>query len=124
MQTLYLFTLIMISSFAKSQDLKCTDFKIGTFKLETTNYKLPSTTVYRSEKIQKESDVNSKDLEGTIEWKSECSYELIYLNASTEMNGKRVSVDIIRIEGKKAICKSTFEGMPGIVLEFEMEKLK
>ena len=114
----------MISSFAKSQNLNCADFKIGTFKLETTNYKLPSTTVYRSEKIQKESAIDSEDFEGTIEWKSECSYELIYLNASTEMNGKKVSVDIIKIVGKKAICSSTFEGMPGIILEFEMEKLK
>jgi hypothetical protein len=123
MRTLCLFALIMISSFAKSQNLNCVDFKIGTYRLEITNYKLPSITVNRSEKIQKESAVGSKELEGTIEWKSECSYELMYINASPEMNGKKVSVEIIKIEGQKAICTSTFEGMPDVVLNFEMEKI-
>lgn len=114
----------MISILAKSQNLKCNDFKIGTFRMECTNYKLPSTTLNRLEKIQKESDPNSKkEMEGSIEWKSECSYELIYTNASPEMNGKKISVEIDKIEGQKAFCKSTFESMPGIVLEFEMEKL-
>lgn len=124
MRTLYIFLFIMISGFADSQNLSCADFKIGKFKLEVTNYKLPVLTVYRSEKIQKESAVGEKDLEGTIEWKSECSYELIYLNTRPEMNGRKVSVEIIKIEGETAICRSTCEGMDGFVLEFEMEKLK
>ena len=114
----------MISSFAKSQNLTCVDFKMGTFKIECTNYKLPITTLTRTEKKQKESTDGLKYLEGTIEWKSECNYELIYLNASPEMNGKKVRVEIIKIEGQKAICNSTFEDMPAIVLNFEMEKLK
>lgn len=114
----------MISTFAKSQNLNCVDFKIGTFKLEITNYKLPSITVYRSERNQKETSEGLKELDGLVEWKSECSYELVYLNASPEMNGKKVSVEIIKIVGQKAICNSTFESMPGIVLEFEMEKIK
>jgi hypothetical protein len=124
MRTLYIFILIMISSFAKSQNLTCVDFKIGMFKIECTNYKLPITTLTRTEKNQKESTDGLKELEGTIEWKSECNYELIYLNALPEMNGKKVSVEIIKIEGQKAICSSTFEGMPDFVLNFEMEKLK
>ncbi|WJS96505.1 hypothetical protein NYQ10_08585 [Flavobacterium johnsoniae] len=123
MRTLFIFTFIMIASFAKSQNLKCVDFKTGTFKIECTNYKLPITTLTRTEKIQKESNADLKDLEGTIKWISECNYELIYLNASPEMNGKKVSVEIIKIEGKKAICKSTLESLPDIVLNFEMEKL-
>nr|WP_315163852.1 hypothetical protein [uncultured Flavobacterium sp.] len=123
MRTLYIFTLLMISNFAKSQDLKCADFKIGTFKIETTNYKLPISKVIRTENVQKESSENSKELEGKIEWKTECVYELVYLNASPEMNGKKVTVEIIKVQGTKAICTSTFEGMPGFMLNFEMVKL-
>jgi hypothetical protein len=115
----------MISSVAKSQNLDCSDFKIGKFKLETTNYNLPVSNVIRTEKIQKESSAESEtELEGRIEWISDCSYELIYTTGSIEMKGKKVSVEIEKIEGKKAICKSTCEGFPGIVLEFEMEKLQ
>lgn len=124
MRTLYVFTLILISSFAKSQNLKCNDFKVGTFKIECTNYKLPIATVNRTEKIQTEYVDSKKEMEGTIVWKSECTYELIYTNASPEMNGKKVSVELGKIEGQKAFCKSTFEGIPDFVLEFEMEKLK
>ena len=124
MRTLYIFILIIISSFAKSQNLTCVDFKMGRYKIECTNYRHPITILTRTEKNQKESTDGLKELEGTIEWKSECNYELIYLNASPEMNGKKVSVEIIKIDGQKAICSSTFEGMPTIVLNFEMEKLK
>ena len=114
----------MISSFAKSQNLTFVDFKTGTFKIKCTNYKLPITTLTRTKKNKKESTYGLKELEGTIEWKSECSYQLIYLNASPEMNGKKVGVEIIKIDGQKAVCSSTFKGMPAIVLNFEMEKLK
>lgn len=124
MRTLFIFLLLLISSFAKSQNLTCIDFKIGKFKIECTNYKLPITILTRTENTQKESTDGLKELEGTIEWKSECKYELMYLNTLPEMNGKKVSVEIIKIEGQKAICSSTFEGMPAIVLNFEMEKLK
>jgi hypothetical protein len=124
MRILYLFTLITISSFAQAQSLKCSDFKVGTFTIKCTNYELPITTVNRSEKIQKESADSQNEIEGTIEWKSDCSYQLIYTNARPEMIGKKVSVELERIEGRKAFCKSTFEEMPGFVLEFEMEKVK
>jgi hypothetical protein len=115
----------MISSLAKSQNLNCSDFKIGTFSIKSTNYELPTSTVIRTEKTQKESAVEIEmELEGTIEWKSECNYEFTYTkNASPEMLGKKISTEIIKIEGRKAICKATFEGLPGMVLEFEMEKL-
>ncbi|ARV05837.1 hypothetical protein BTO04_03595 [Polaribacter sp. SA4-10] len=124
MKTLYLFTLVLISSCVQSQNLTCVDFKIGTFKAEGINYKLPTTTVSRSKKTQKESADGLETLEATIEWKSECNYELIYLNGSPDMKGQKVSVEIIKIEGQKAICTATVEGMPGINLNFEMEKLK
>jgi hypothetical protein len=115
----------MITSFAKSQNLNCSDFKIGTFRIETTNVKTPIFIANRTEKTQKESAVEIKmEVEGAIEWKSECSYELVYTKSvSSEMIGKKISAEIIKIEGKKAICKATCEGMEGFILEFEMEKL-
>jgi hypothetical protein len=123
MKLLYCLALFFISGYSYSQNLKCGDFKTGKFKIEITNYDLPSVTVIRTEKIQKEIADGSKDLEGSIVWKSECNYDLTYLNGPAEMNGKIVSVEIIKIEGEKAICKSTFEDMPGIVLEFIMQKI-
>ena len=122
MKIRYLFALMMISSCTKSQDLTCTDFKIGTFKAEGINYKLPTTNVSRSEKTQKESADGLATLEATIEWKSECNYELIYLNGSPEMKGQKVSVIILKIEGRKAICTATVEGKPALILNFELEK--
>ncbi len=119
MKIRYLFALMMISSCTKSQDLTCTDFKIGTFKAEGINYKLPTTNVSRSEKTQKESADGLATLEATIEWKSECSYELIYLNQEQKIN-----VVILKIEGRKAVCTATVEGKPGFILNFELEKEK
>ena len=119
MKIRYLFALMMISSCTKSQDLTCTDFKIGTFKAEGINYKLPTTNVSRSEKTQKESADGLATLEATIEWKSECSYELIYLNQEQKIN-----VVILKIEGRKAVCTATVEGKPGLILNFELEKEK
>jgi hypothetical protein len=124
MKILYLFTLIMLSSFVQSQSLKCSDFKIGTFTIKCTNYELPIISFDRSEKIQKESTDSQNEIEGLIEWKSDCSYQFIYTIARPEMIGKKVSVELERIEGRKAFCKSKFEEMPGLVLEFEMEKMK
>jgi hypothetical protein len=122
MKIRYLFAFILISSCTKLQDLTCVDFKIGTFKAEGINYKLPTTTVNRSEKTQKEAADGLETLEATIEWKSECNYELIYLNGSPDMKGQKVSVVILKIEGRKAICTATVEGKPVLILNFELEK--
>jgi predicted alpha/beta superfamily hydrolase len=106
----------------KTQNLTCIDFKTGTFKAQGTNYKLPTTIVSRSEKTQKESADGLETLEASIEWTSECNYELIYLNGSLDIKGQKVIIEILQIEGQKAICTATVEGMPGINLNFEMEK--
>jgi hypothetical protein len=123
MKIRYLFALILISSCTESQDLTCSDFKIGTFKGEATNYQMPTTTVSRSKKTQKESADGLETLEATIEWKSECNYELIYLNGAPDIKGQKVSVEILKIEGRKAICTATVEDKPGLILNFELEKL-
>ena len=123
MRILYIFALILISSCVKSQNLTCIDFKTGTFKAEGTNYELHS-TVIRSEKTQKEISDGYETQEPTIEWKSECNFQLIYLNSAPDGKVTKVSVEILKIEGQKAICAATIEGEPGLVLNFEMEKQK
>jgi len=124
MKIRYLFALMLISSCTKSQDLTCVDFKTGTFIAEATNYKMPTTTVRRFEKTQKESADGLETLEATIEWKSECNFELNYLNSNPDVKGAKVNVEILKIEGRKAICSGTVEGMPELILNFEMEKQK
>ncbi len=123
MRVISILTFIIVSNFAKSQNLECKDFKTGTFKLESINYKLPITTIIRTGNIQKEMDSNV-EMEGTIEWKTECSYELIYTNASPEINGKKINVQIEKVEGKTAFCKSTFEDLQNLILEFKMMKIE
>ena len=66
MKIRYLFALILLSSFTKLQDLTCVDFKIGTFKAEGINYKLPTKSVSRSEKTQKESADGLETAEPTM----------------------------------------------------------
>ena len=107
----------------KPQNLTCIDFKTGTFKAEGTNYKLQQ-TIIRSEKRQKETTDGFETQEATIEWKSECNFVLTYLNSSPDGKGRKISVEILKIEGQKAICTATIEDKPGVVLNFELEKQK
>jgi len=102
-----------------SQDLTCVDFKIGTFKAESTNYQMPTLIIKRFEKTQKEFANGVLRSEAEIKWKSECNFELNYLNQEQKIN-----VVILKIEGRKAICTATVEGEPGVILNFELEKLK
>ena len=124
MRILYIIGLMLISSSVKSQNLTCVDFKIGTFKAESINYKMPTTIVNRYEKTQKESADGFETLEATIEWSSECNFKLVYLNGNPDVKGKKISVEILKIEGQKAICTGTVVGMPGVILNFELEKQK
>jgi hypothetical protein len=116
------FALVLISSCTESQDLTCVDFKIGTFKAESTNYQMPTLIIKRFEKTQKESADGAETTEPTIKWKSECNFELKYLNSSPEIKEQKINVLILKIEGRKAICTATVEGKPGLILNFELEK--
>ncbi|MFT5217830.1 MAG: hypothetical protein ACI83H_002971 [Glaciecola sp.] len=117
MKIRYLFALILLSSCTKSQDLTCVDFKIGTFKGEATNYQMPTLIIERFEKTQKEFDDGVLRSEAKIKWKSECNFELNYLNKEQKIN-----VVILKIEGRKAFCAARFEGEPGVIGNFELEK--
>lgn len=124
MRIRYFFALMLVSSCVKSQNLTCVDFKTGTFKAESINYKMPTTIINRSEKTQKESVEGLETLEAKIEWKSECNFELIYLNGPPEVKGEKINVEIIKIEGQKAICTATVDSKPEVILNFELEKQK
>jgi len=53
MRLFYLFSIMLISTVAKSQNLKCEDFKIGTFKILDSSSK---NLIYRTETLQKEGE--------------------------------------------------------------------
>jgi hypothetical protein len=101
--------LILISSFTKSQDLTCVDFKIGTFKAESTNDQMPSLIIKRFEKTQKESADGIETAEPIIKWRSACNFELNYLNSSPEGKAQKINLILLKIEGRKGICTPTDE---------------
>jgi len=121
LNTTYLFLLINFACFA--QEKKCTDFKIGKFVYSKPEYKRFKVT--RTETTQIEIDsVTGIVLEGSIEWKSECAYELTYTKISNQnmssMIGQKLKSEIIKISGNNIICKT--EGV-GMELELEMTKV-
>ena len=121
LKTTYLFLFINLACFA--QEKKCTDFKIGKFIYSKPEYKRFKVT--RTETTQIEIDsVTGIVLEGSIEWKSECVYELTYTKISNQnmssMLGQKLKSEIIKISGNNIICKT--EGV-GMVLELEMTKV-
>ena len=121
LKTTYLFLLINFASFA--QEKKCIDFKIGKFIYSKPEYKRFKVT--RTETTQIEIDsVTGIVLEGAIEWKTECAYELTYTKISNQnmssMIGQKLKSEIIKISGNNIICK--IEGV-GMELELEMTKV-
>ena len=75
--------------------------------------------------IEKEETKSQKTyvLESLIEWKSDCKYVLTFKNSNSELTGQKKIVEILRIEGKIAYCKSTFELMPKKETLFKMKKI-
>ena len=121
MKSLLILSLIFSCSFLKAQNLTCKDFKIGTFRFVDEMFK--NTYITRTDASQKEVDEKlNQEIEGNIEWKSDCSYELTYTKVpANEMLGKKVFVDITRIDGKIATCKCTLDGFS---VELKMEKIE
>jgi len=63
-------------------------------------------------------------MKGTIDWKSECIYELTFVKAKyPELIGKKAKVEIQQIKGSTAFCNSTFDALPGQEFKFEMVKV-
>lgn len=105
-------------------NLNCVDFKTGTFIANACNYNMPTTTIIRSEKTQKEEATGFETLEASIEWITDCNFKLTYPNSSKDIKGVEIGVEILKIEGQKAICSGTITSEPGIFLNFELEKQK
>lgn len=121
MKSLFILSLMFVCSFLKAQNLTCKDFKIGTFRFLDKMFE--NTYISRTDTFQKEVDEKlNEEVEGNVEWKSDCSYELTYTKVTaTEMLGKKVLVDITRIDGKIATCKCTLDGFS---FELKMEKIE
>jgi hypothetical protein len=116
--------ILSISTFyCYGQDKKCSDFKTGKFVYTKPEYKRYK--MIRTETTQIETDsITGLVLEGAINWKSECVYELTYTKISdkkySNLIGQKINAEIIKILGNNLICKS--EGA-GTKLELEMTKI-
>lgn len=112
--------LLNFSGFA--QERKCSDFKTGVFHYSKPEYK--KYKVVRTKTIQTETDtITGMAIEGSINWTSDCHYELIYTKVSEpkyeSLIGQKIIVQIVKIVGNTVLCTS--EGF-GLKLELEMVK--
>lgn len=103
-----------------SQESICEKFKIGKFLY--TSEGLPDITVTRTKTTQTETIKESPEvIQGTIVWKSDCSYEFIFTKGPIpEVIGRTMSVEIFNINGNIAKGKALFEGK---YVNFGLEKL-
>ncbi|SHM84122.1 hypothetical protein [Flavobacterium saccharophilum] len=103
-----------------SQESICEKFKIGKFLY--TSEGLPDITVTRTKTTQTETIKESPEvIQGTIVWKSNCTYEFIFTKGPVpELIGRTMSVEIFNINGNTAKGKALFEGK---YVNFGLEKL-
>jgi len=113
------FSLLFNISF--SQESICEKFKIGKFLY--TSEGLPDITVTRTKTTQTETIKESPEvIQGTIVWKSNCTYEFIFTKGPVpELIGRTMSVEIFNINGNTAKGKALFEGK---YVNFGLEKLE
>lgn len=119
----FIFGLIfLINPSIFAQEKKCSDFKTGNFKYSKEEYKRYKVVRYDSTQIETDTITGVK-MEGSISWKSDCEYELIYTKVSepkyAKAIGQKLKVEIIKITGNTVLCRT--EG-GGITLEIEMIK--
>ena len=104
-----------------SQESICEKFKTGKFLY--TSEGLPDITVTRTKTTQTETIKESPAvIQGTIVWKSNCTYEFIFTKGPVpELIGRTMSVEIFNINGNTAKGKALFEGK---YVNFGLEKLE
>jgi hypothetical protein len=113
-------TFIVLTSFTYSQERHCSDFKTGNFRYKDAPY--TDWMVTRNGCCQVESNKTLNwVVEGTVEWKSDCKYELTYTKAiTTDLIGKKVYVEIVQIHENEIVCRSTLDG---VQFDFRMERI-
>jgi hypothetical protein len=121
MKILY-FTILFISSHALfAQEKKCTDFKTGKFRYKDSNLK--DWIIIRNDTLQIETNKFANiEAQGSIKWKSDCEYELVYTKSSfKEFIGKKISSNISNIQNEEFLCRSNLDGQ---IMNFEMVKVE
>lgn len=93
-----------------SQETDCSNFRIGTFRYCHPDFK--NWKVVRTKTKQTETDTQNKIvIESTIEWISECEYELTYTSInepeSNSMIGEKIKVTIIKSFKNKIYCHTS-----------------
>ncbi|GEC72884.1 hypothetical protein FFL01_24230 [Flavobacterium flevense] len=125
MKNILLTVLILIGTISFGQNLKCEDFKKGTFTSEITIPMKMKCILIRNGNEQKEviteipdelKDLGlfNKTIYGKIEWIDDCSYRLIYDESKDELNESQklinssggILTEFIKIEGNCIYYKS------------------
>lgn len=124
MNKLFILLLLLCGFVGFSQkEADCLRFHSGTFRFPDPRFK--NIVVNRTENWQTESDAtDNSEIAGTIEWTSPCVYVLTFKthkNANIEhMMGKKITTELLEINGNEAKIRSTMEGTDPI--EFVMVK--
>ena len=103
---------------------KCSDFKTGNFIYVNPNF--ADWKVTRNDTLQTETNTaNGLKVSGTVKWKSDCEYEIVYVKTNhpklQKMIGQKVNVKIIRIENDTITYQATSDT---IKMESKMIKIK
>ena len=120
-KALFLLFFCLLFNIGFSQQSICEKFKTGKFLY--TSEGLPDITVTRTKTTQTETIKESTEvIQGTIVWKSNCTYEFIFTKGPVpELIGRTMSVEIFNINGNTAKGKALFEGK---YVNFGLEKLE
>ena len=104
---LIIFTALFICC---ASEKKCSDFKTGNFKYLNPN--LADWKITRNDTLQIETNTaNGLKVSGTIKWKSDCEYEMVYVKTNypklQKMIGQKVNVKIISIKNDTITYQAT-----------------
>ncbi len=116
------FLLIGTISCEKKPKNRCTDFKTGTFRFLSPEFK--RFKVVRNESEQTETDsLTGLSITGDVDWTSDCSYKVTYTKVSdpkyASVVGTSSTINILAIFDDKLTVKS--QGLGG-TMEVEMIK--
>jgi hypothetical protein len=116
--------IILVLTFSScAQEIKCSNFKIGTFKYSDPLY--ADLKVIRTDSTQMEiNTISGLEMHGSIKWINECNYVLTItkvLNADLEnVIGKTIEVEIIETKSDSYKLKSKSDAGN---LEFELKRI-
>ncbi len=105
-----------------SQQLDCSEFKVGRFTYTDEDYS--DLVTVRTDSLQTDTyRIMGLKTISTVKWLSDCKYEIVYIRVNDpkmeSLIGIKYVIEIVQIDHNKIICRTASEG---IVVEKEMIK--